>query len=544
MIKKNRKVFVIAVVVLAAVGGFLIWRQTEKKAMAESQNIVNTAIVAKGDITSELKASGTLAAKNTYKITSMVEGEIISADFSEGDQVEKGQILYEIDKSGMDSELSGAENSLNRNASSLDQAKKLFEDFSQKYSGNTYKAQSTGYIKEMYINPGSKVDGGTKIADLYSDRVMKLKIPFLSGDAGTFGKGMTAVITLADTGEQIQGVVDFVSNQEVVLTGGRLIHNVAISVQNPGGLTADTKASAVIRGVSGVEDGTFQPDVNNAMEADLPVSVEVETVLVNEGDYVQKGTPLFRMTEKSADNLKKNYTDSMNQAEENSESAKIKLDTSRKNYENYTIKAPISGTVVSKKYKTGDTISKNTSTDSELAVIYDLSELTFKLPVDELDIHKVKTGQEVTVSTEAFPEKTYKATVTNVSLESTAANGVSTYPVIITLNEKENLIPGMNVEGIITLEKSENVLVIPTGALIRGDQVYVKDNKVKVGQGDVPAGFRPVKVESGLISAKNVEIKSGLSEGDEVYVAQQDAVSSMDSYMDDMGGDPDAETME
>ncbi len=544
MIKKNKKVIMIILVIAVAIGGVSIWRHMTKKAMAETMDFVNTAIVARGDITSELKASGTLAAKNTYKITSMVEGEILSADFSEGDQVEKGQILYEIDKSGMDSELSGAENSLNRNSSSLEQAKKLFGDFSQKYSGNTYKAQSTGYIKELFIKTGSKVDSGTKIADLYSDRIMKLKIPFLSGDAGTLQKGMTAVISLADTGEQIQGTVDLISSQEVALTGGRLVRNVTISVLNPGGLTADTRATAAIENVSGAEDGTFQPDVNQAVEADLSVSVEVEAVLVNEGDYVQKGTPLFRMTDKSADDLKKNFTDLLNQAEENAESAKNKLDTTRKNYENYTITAPISGTVVSKKFKAGDTISKNTGTDSELAVIYDLSELTFKLPVDELDIHKVRTGQEVTVSAEAFPEKEYKATVTNVSLESTAENGVSTYPVTVTLENKENLIPGMNVEGIITLEKSENVLIIPAGALFRGDEVYVKDDHVKAGQGPVPAGFRSVKVETGIISAKSVEIKSGLSEGDEVYVAQQEADSSMDSSLYDMGGGQDAEDME
>ena len=148
------------------------------------------------------------------------------------------------------------------------------------------------------------------------------------------------------------------------------------------------------------------------------------------------------------------------------------------------------------------------------------------------------------MSTEAFPGKVYKATVTNVSLESTAANGVSTYPVIITLKNKENLIPGMNVEGVITLAKSENVLVIPTGALMRGDQVYVKDDKQKESQGDVPAGFRPVKVETGLISTTEVEIKSGLSEGDEVYAAQPDTSSFGDSSMDSMGGDADAETME
>ncbi|MFR3728084.1 efflux RND transporter periplasmic adaptor subunit [Lacrimispora sp.] len=544
MIKNKKKVFVTALVIAAAGGGFFLWMQMKKETMAENQNVVNTVKVTKGNITSELKASGTLEAKNTYKITSMVEGEILSADFSEGDQVEKGQVLYEIDKSGMDSELSGAENTLNRAAGSLEQTKKLYEDSRRKYSGNTYKAQSAGYVKELYIQAGSKVDSGTKIADLYSDRIMKLKIPFLSGDAATIGKGMPAVITLADTGEQINGTVDFVSSQEVALTGGRLVRNVTISVQNPGGLTADTKASASVGSVPGVEEGAFQPDINNSVEADLPVSVEVDTVLVNEGDYVEKGTPLFRMTDNTADNLNKNLTDSLNQAEENAEAARNKLDSVRKNDENYTIKAPISGTVVSKKFKAGDIISKNSGADSELAVIYDLSELTFKLPVDELDIHKVKAGQEVAVSTEAFPGKVYKAAVTNVSLESTAANGVSTYPVIITLKSKENLIPGMNVEGVITLAKSENVLVIPAGALMRGDQVYVKDDKQKESQGDVPAGFRPVKVETGLISATEVEIKSGLSEGDEVYAAQPDTSSFGDSSMDSMGGDADAETME
>lgn len=123
MFKKKRKVIVIILIITAALGGFFTWRQTGKKAMSESQNLVNTATVTKGNITSELKASGTLAAKNTYKIASMVEGEILSANFSEGDQVEKGQILYEIDKSGMESELSGAKNSLDRNAGTLEQAK-------------------------------------------------------------------------------------------------------------------------------------------------------------------------------------------------------------------------------------------------------------------------------------------------------------------------------------------------------------------------------------------------------------------------------------
>ncbi len=544
MKKNKRNILLITIAAAAILAGFMAVKQMGKNTMSGDQIPVNTAVVKKGNIVTELKASGTLAAKNTYKITSMVEGEILAAGFSEGDQVEKGQILYEINKSAMDSELSGTENSLIRANSSLEQARKLYEDTVQKYSGNTYKAKSSGYIKELFIKTGSKVDNGTKIADLYNDQVVKVKVPFLSGDAAAFAAGAAAVITLSDTGEQIQGTVETVSNQETALTGGRLVRRVTISVQNPGGLTNGIKAAASVGGVSGAEDGTFEPETNSAMEADIPVSVEVETLLVNEGDYVQKGTPLFRITGKSADDLKKSYTDPMNQAEENAESAKNKLDSTKKNYENYTIKAPISGTVVAKKYKAGDTISKNTNTDPDLAVIYDLSELTFKLPVDELDIHKVKTGQKVAVTADAYPGKTYPATVTNVSLESTVTNGVSTYPVIVTLDNKEDLIPGINVQGVISIGSAEDVLLIPSAALMRGNLVYIKDDKVLESQGDVPAGFRAVKVETGLISADAVEIKNGLTEGAEVYAAQTETELPMGNLMEDMGGGPDGEAGE
>ena len=64
--------------------------------------------------------------------------------------------------------------------------------------------------------------------------------------------------------------------------------------------------------------------------------------------------------------------------------------------------------------------------------------------------------------------------------------------------------------------------------------VYVKDDSVTESQGAVPAGFRAVEVETGLISDSYVEIKSGLSEGDEVYVAETVQSSGLSMMM--MGG--------
>lgn len=538
--KKWLKVVVALLLIGAAVTAFMVRRSMKAAAAAAGARTQNTATVERRSISSELSSSGTLAAKDTYSITSMVEGEVLSADFEEGDQVEKDQVLYEIDKSSMESELTSATNSLTRSQTSYEDAKEDYEDALSDYSGNTYKATDTGYIKELYIHEGEKVSGNTKLADIYSDDVMEIRIPFLSGEAALIGAGMPAVLTLTDTGEQVAGVVKAVANQDVTLTGGRIVRNVTINVTNPGGLTTATRATAQIGEFIGSEDGIFEASVDTTMNADLSTSVEVEALLVNEGDYVTKGTPIFRMTAKSADKLLQSYKDSLDKAEESVESAQNKLDSTQDNYDNYTIKAPISGQVITKNFKVGDNITKNSSSTTVLATIYDLSSLTFEMSIDELDIQKVKVGQKVSITADAIEGETFSGTVTNVSLESSYSNGVSTYPVTVTLDEMGNLLPGMNVDGIITLEEAENVLAIPVDALMRGNQVYVKDETVTEQQGPVPAGFRSVKVETGLTSDSYVEIKSGLEEGDVVYVAESSkgSGSSFMMMMPEGGGPP------
>ena len=107
------------------------------------------------------------------------------------------------------------------------------------------------------------------------------------------------------------------------------------------------------------------------------------------------------------------------------------------------------------------------------------------------------------------------------------------------MDEVGDLLPGMNVDGNIIRDSAENALVIPVDALMRGNKVYVKDASVTEQQGNVPAGFKAVDVETGLTNDDYVEIISGLSEGDEVYVAES-TVSSNNMMMPggDMGGGP------
>lgn len=535
--KGGKWIVLIVLLLVIIIGGALFWQNHSRKAKQANvgAGARNTAVVTKGNLTSELSSSGTISPKDTYSITSLVEGEVIAADFEEGDQVEEGQILYQIDVSSMESELTSANNSLERANNSYAQALEDYQEALSDYSGNTYKSTRTGFIQTLNIQIGDKVSSNTDLATIYNDQIMKLKVPFLSGEAALVSAGSQAVITLADTEESLTGVVTAVSNMDEVLDGGRLVRYVTLEAANPGGLTAEHTAVVAIGEFTSAQEGSFEPMTNTTMKADISSSVEVEALLVNEGNYVTAGTPIFRMVSKDAEKIIQNYKDAMDQAQEKVESAQSKVDSTQDSYENYTITAPISGQVISKSIKAGDNISKSSNGSTTMAVIYDLSEVTFEMSVDELDVRSVAVGQKVEIAADAIEGKTFTGTVTNISLESSQSNGVTNYPVTVTLDEVGDLLPGMNVDGRIILDEAEDTLMIPVDALMRGNRVYVKDDSVTAAQGSVPAGFRAVEVETGLVNDEYVEILKGLAEGETVYVSESSQNNSA-AMMMPMGG--------
>ena len=537
--KNKKKFLILLIVVLLAFGGIVgfLMMNKSKSASAKAKSI-QTATVSKRDITSELSSSGTISPKDTYDITSLAEGEVTAAEFEEGDVVEKGQVLYRIDTSSMESQISSANNSLERSQESYQNALEDYNTALSDYSGNTYKATENGFIKTLSIKDGDKVSNGTEVAAIYDDKTMKLKVPFLSAEAAQILSGNGAILTLTDTGEQINGVVTSVSNMDVTLTGGRIVRYVTIEVANPGGITSETAATALVGNFVSSMEATFEPKLETTMKADISSTVEIQKLLVKEGDYVTKGTPIFSIESKSADKLLRTYKDSLDKAQESLESAKSKLESTQDTYDNYTVTAPISGKVIKKTVKVGDKISKSTTGNTVLAVIYDMSNYTFEMLVDELDVKSVKAGQSVNITADAVSGKTFSGTVTNVSLQSSTSNGVTNYPVTVTLNDGlDELLPGMNVDGVIILDEAKDVIAIPADSLMRGNTVYVKDDSVKEKIGNVPAGFRSVEVSAGLISKDYVEIKSGLTEGEEVYVAQSSVEKTSNNMMPGgMGG--------
>ncbi len=601
--KSGRIVIVLIVVLAALLGGFFLYKKKTSSQKRQGDQSVSTATVKRTDISSELTASSALSPKDTYEVTSLVEGEVIEANFEEGDVVEKGQVLYRIDASSMDSDLSSAQTSLQRAKESAQTAQSDYAEETARIAGNTYRSTASGYIKTLYIKEGDKVNNGTKIADLYDDSVMKITVPFLSGEAAEINVGDEAAVTLEDTGEQISGTVTVVSSMEETLSGGRLVKNVTVEVSNPGGLTTDTAASVTVDGFVCSAEGTFTAKTETTLSVELSgnKSLEIENLLIHEGSYVDKNSDLFRVTAKTAEEYLKEFKDAVESADDNLENAENKLSNTQDNVDDYTITAPISGTVITKNAKVGDKISKSSSGTTTMAVIYDLSTMTLEMSVDELDVSSVKVGQSVEITADAVEGETFTGTVTNVSLQSSYSNGVTNYPVTVTLDDTGSLLPGMNVDAKIILDSSENALVIPASALMRGNRVYVKkssdstenadtqrngssdnagdadserknpgdgtqnadsadrqpdsgaeasgsskgsgtDNSSskstgsgKSGSSNVPDGFEAVQVTTGIINDDYVEILSGLSEGDEVYISSDSGSSTQTDQMQ-MGG--------
>ncbi|MCI9170341.1 MAG: HlyD family efflux transporter periplasmic adaptor subunit [Lawsonibacter sp.] len=457
-----------------------------------------TAPVERRDITAQITGSGSLEAANSYSVTSLAEGNILTADFEEGDQVEEGTVLYTIDASDLSSTLEQAQISLNQARRSYDSRLKDLEKLS-------VTAPEAGRVLSLEVEAGDDVSAGQTVAALRNSDIMALEVPFLSDEAAGFHVGQSASVTLESTFETLEGTVSKIDRVDTVLEGGMIVRYVTVEVANPGALSVSQTGSAVVDGCASAGSAAFRYAAEENITAE--VSGTVASIRAQEGSWVNKGDAILTLTSDSVDDNVQSAADSLRNAELSLESRYDQLD-------NYTITSPIRGTVIDKNYKAGET----SEAGKVLCSIYDLSYLTMTLSVDELDISDIAVGQKVEVTADAVEGKTYTGVVTKVSVAGTSSGGTTTYPVTVRIDGTEGLLPGMNVDAVITLESASGVLAIPTGALNRGNTVLVTADSPSAADGTAIEGgeYYSVPVEIGASDSGYIEIVSGLQEGDTV----------------------------
>ena len=511
-LKKNWK-WLVPVLCVAVAGGVFLLRPQQAKPASVDANYTEAA-PERRDVTNTLSGTGTLNPANTYTVKSLVDGKVLTGTIEEGDIVEESNVLYTIDSSDASTNFEKAE-------IAMQQAQRSYD----KVVDRQYvRAEVAGVVSSLKVTKGDEVTSGQEVAVIRDSSRMLLTLEFPAADAANFSVGQSAAVTLDGTFEQLDGTVTSVSGTDALSAGNLLTRTVTITVKNAGGLTTAQAATASINGVSSIGSATFAYQAERTLTAQA--SGTVTSINVQEGSDVAKDDIILGL---SGDDL----TESIQSASESLRSAEISMQNLQDTMNNYTVTAPISGTIIEKDAKVGDAVKAGDT----LCIVYDLSYLEMSINVDELQISSISVGQQVQITADAVPDKTYVGTVTRVSMKGTANGGTTTYPVTIRIDDTDGLRPGMNANAEIVVAEANNALVVPNAAVVRGSYVLVTKDSPSAANADTtmeaPEGFVYVPVKTGVSDDDYTQIVSGIQEGD--TIGYDPSSVSSDSYYDDGG---------
>jgi len=260
--------------------------------------------------------------------------------------------------------------------------------------------------------------------------------------------------------------------------------------------------------------------------------------------------------------------------------ARSALERAKVNLEYATIYSPIDGVVLNRAVEEGQTVAASFNTPTLFTIVNDLTQMEVQTSVDEADIGKVKEGQRVEFTVDAYPDLKFEGIVSQVRLQPITTNNVVTYNVILHAgNPDKKLMPGMTASATIYVAEKDNVLIVSGKALrFRPDQDYLKKMLNEPAGSALPGqkqagndfrrgipGFRydasgstgmatnesksvwvrrdsdrieRVPVTTGIDNGTNVEVLSGLKEGDRVVVAMADKRSKSGGQKQEEGRRP------
>ena len=286
-LKRNwKRIAAGAVVVVVAAALFLPRNQAAPTSGSVNYVQVNPQ---RREIVNVFSDSGTITAANTYEVRPLVRGTVLTADFSEGDVVQAGDVLYTIDSSD-------AANSVERAQISANQAERSYEDA---LNASYVRSDIGGTVVSIRVAPGGAVTAGQEIATNRDDGTVLLALNFPAADAAAFVPGQTAQVTLDGTYETLAGSVRSVSGADTLSDGNMLVRSVVIAVPNSGSLTSAQAATASVGGVNALGSARFAYQKEQTLTA--AASGTVAALCVQPGAVVGAGSNIVQLTSDSLD---------------------------------------------------------------------------------------------------------------------------------------------------------------------------------------------------------------------------------------------------
>ena len=544
---------VVMVLVIAGLGIGLTTRGKDNDKIPQK-----TEIAKRDELVVKISASGNLEALVSVEVKSNVEGEIDKLYVEEGDFVEKGQMLLQIDDEQIREEMKQAEANVSAAQAQLEQSKRSLT-----------------------------IKGKQLESDLQQQRdsVLQAQTSYNVAKATTLQQVSQQEIDIQNTKEALEQDKISLRQAEIALKQAELTLSEVEQAETAAKVDLDNADSELKRTQElfekkyvpkkSLEDAqaSYANSLNRYQAAQKRVLSQKETVKSQEeGIDGRKRAALMRETtlkfeeqnlgllkqtraaqeEQSATQLRiaetrlKQLEDNINDEKDISqfslEGTKANLLRTQSTLNNQnerlgwtSIVAPMSGIVINLEIEEGEIVTSGRSAFSQsppIMQIVDLSQMVVKTSINEVDMEKLKLGQKAEIQIRAYPDRVYNGEVREVSPSGQPRDNIIYFEVVIAvLGSPEELRPGMTADvDIIVLEKKD-VLLLPIeavksererGAEGRSARRYYVMLAPK-GEGRDSAGNGSAEgtktyVEVGEQNDMQIEILSGLSEGDQVFV--------------------------
>jgi len=565
--KFTKKTMIIAGIALVLIIALIVTISIKSKSGGKTEQNYTTAYAQIGTVTETIEQSGTVEPYERREITSLVKGEIIESAFEEGDYVEEGQTLYRIDDE--DAQLNIEKASIN-----LEETE---EDIKNLY----IYAPAGGTLSDFNLKEGESAKNGV-IGYITDNDTLTADIPFTSADFDKIRVGDSVTVTSALYMTSLTGRVTHKYDGNLSNSSdGSSVKNIEVQITNPGALATGTTVAAVVSTGSGDVYSTGSGALENGGNVSVNCEVQgtVSSVKVKSGDKVKKGQLLAVLENRSLYTTKKSNELSLRSSEKTLENYNItapisgtiitknsKLGDKVDNSNSSTVMM-----VIADMSKMKFTISVDeldiAKIHKDQKVIIDADAIenhTFEGRVTSVAAEGVSSGDGVTTYQVEIvidePGELKSGMNVNANIIINEATDVVCIPeealmmargtsasVLVKSDEKKKSseenkqtdeMPkrpqGMNGNG-----ASGEMPQRPAGGNVpQGERENAKEGMPQNTRGEasgntprmgmnVPEGYELVRVEFGVSDGTNVEIKSGLSEGDEIiYIAQTASATS------------------
>lgn len=485
--KRLRRVIIIVAVIFAALVMVVSHlRKNVDARFAATQKDVQSYTVAPGTIHTLVSGSGVLEQVDEEDVTVPAGVEVDEVIAEAGDAVAKGDLLAKVDMASVVDTLS----------STQDQIKTLDKKINSAKSDTASTSVTTsvgGRVKKIYAQVGdnvvSSVTENGALALLSVDGYMAVDF-----ESDSCARGDAVTVILSD-GTAVEGTVESAT-----------LGTVTVLVTDNGPALDE---QVTVADAAGKTLGTGKLYIHSPVAVTGYVGT-VKSISCKENANVTAGSTLMTLRDtKTSANF-----DALLRQRQDLEDTLTGLLTI---YRDGAVLASQDGLVTSVEY---DEDTATSATETQILTLYPQKQMTVTISIDETDILSLKEGQEAQITVSSVSDDAFTGSVTSISKAADTSTGVTRYSAEVTLDREEGMLVGMTADVDVRIEGTENALIIPVDALHQNSASYY----VYTGYDEAQKRYTGrTEVTIGMQNDDDVEITSGLKEGDTVYYTEADS---------------------